>query len=544
MTAARPTDFPLSEPAYSNKRVRDLSPFLSALDAFPASRIAELDDLLAGQEIPAIQAAMTDGDLNAEELVLYYLDRVRRYDIDKLNAFMELNPDALQIARDLDRERAERGIRGPMHGIPVLLKDNIATGDRLHSAAGAYALRNWRPPRDAFLVQQLRTAGAVVLGKANLSEWANWMDPGMPNGFSTLGGQTRHPYGPYDPVGSSSGSAVAVAADMVTVSVGSETRGSIISPAEANSIVGLKTSLGLVSRDLIIPLVDRLDVPGPMGRTVTDVAVMLTAMTGADLHDPATARAETLIGVDFTQYLGQSVAGLRMGVLVHDGGEADQTSAELDSEAASADRLARDLAAPFRDLGMDVVEINIAALPAEPDLMDVLNHGFKAAIDRFLQEVGGIPVDGETTVRSLADVIAINQADPSNRIPYGNGRLVDSQTNTVSDEAYAAMVEQGRQVAQRLHALFVSADVDVMLINAATAVYATAGFPALTVPAGYAADGKPVGVTLMADFLGEPVLLTVGHAYEQATRARRTPDLEAAIDSFFGLANATPSPGE
>ncbi len=318
MTTGRPTDFPLSEPNYTNKRARDFSPSAQTLATFSTQRLATLDTLLVGKEIPEIQRLMDAGELNAEELVIYYLDRIRRYDIDKLNAVMELNPDALQIARDLDAERASRGPRTAMHGIPVLLKDNIATGDRLHTAAGAYALKDWQPERDAFLVQQLRAAGAVVLGKANLSEWANWMEPNMPNGFSTLGGQTRHPYGPFDPFGSSSGSAVSVAADLVTVSVGSETRGSIIAPGGINSIVGLKTSLGLVSRDLIIPLVDRLDVPGPMGRTVTDVAVMLTAMTGTDMNDPETERADAMTGVDFAQFLGSPVDRFRIGVLVYD----------------------------------------------------------------------------------------------------------------------------------------------------------------------------------------------------------------------------------
>jgi len=554
MTTERPTDFPLSEPNYANKRVRDLGPFIQTLSEFSAQRLATLDRLLAGLDIPSIQRLMDTNDLSSEELVIYYLDRVRRYDIDKLNAVMELNPEALQIARDLDAERADRGPRSAMHGIPVLLKDNIATGDQLHTAAGAYVLRDWQPLRDAFLVRQLRASGAVVLGKANLSEWANWMDPSMPNGFSTLGGQTRHPYGPFDPFGSSSGSAVAVAADLVTVSVGTETRGSIISPAGINSIVGLKTSLGLISRDLIIPLVDWLDVPGPMGRTVTDVAVMLSAMTGTDINDPSTQRAETMVGVDFSQFLNSSVDGLRVGVLVYDdaareakinlldASERDDNDesiaaahAELDTEMDSANALVRELVAPLRDLGMDVVEISIASLPSEPDLMSVLAHGFKETLNQFLEEMDHLFLDGQTPISSLAEIVAFNQQDSVDRTPYGQGRLVESETSQLTDEDYASMVAHGHRVAGQLHDLFVSENVDVILCNAATAIYATAGFPALSVPAGYKSDGKPVGMTLMADYLGEPTLITVGHAYERATQARRAPDLDAAIGSFEDL---------
>ena len=187
---------------------------------------------------------MADGRLSSVELVTYYIDRIRRYDVDKLNSVIELNPEALTIAAQLDREQATGKARGPLHGIPVLLKDNIATGDQMHTTAGAYALKDWRADRDAFLVRKLRAAGAIILGKANLSEWANYMDPCMPSGFSAVGGQTRHPYGAYDPLGSSSGSAVAVAAHLTTVSVGSETSGSIIQPARFNSVVALRPSQG------------------------------------------------------------------------------------------------------------------------------------------------------------------------------------------------------------------------------------------------------------------------------------------------------------
>jgi amidase len=459
---------------------------------------------------------MANGRLSAEELTLFYVDRIRRYDVNRLNAILELNPDALRIARERDGERAAGRLRGPMHGIPVLLKDNIATGDGMCTTAGAYALRNWQPARDAYLVRQLRSAGAVMLGKANLSEWANWMDSSMPNGFSTLGGQTRNPYGSFDPLGSSSGSAVAVAANLVTASVGTETRGSIISPGEANSIVALKTSLGLVSRDYIVPLVDWLDVPGPMGRTVTDVAVMLTAMTGADANDPATGKAAPLAGVDFTQYLdGESVQGMRVGVF----GEKDAP-------------FARQLAV----LGMEVAELDPEVLPAEPDLLSVLAYGFKETLNGWLADLGEL-----APVPSLADVIAVNNQDMANRAPYGQGKLIDSQQTTITESEYADMTGQGRAVAHAMHGLFQETGVDLLLANHIPTVYATAGFPAITVPAGYDEQGKPMALKLMADFLGEPALIAAGYAYEQTTQVRRTPELDATIASFEELNNANPA---
>ena len=255
--------FPLAEPEYNARRPLALDAFEAALAGFKPERARAIDALLAARTVPEIRELMAGGKLSSVELVTYYVDRIRRYDVDKLNSVIELNPEALTIAAQLDREQANGKARGPLHGIPVLLKDNIATGDQMHTTAGAYALKDWRADRDAFLVRKLRAAGAIILGKANLSEWANYMDPCMPSGFSAVGGQTRHPYGAYDPLGSSSGSAVSVAAHLTTVSVGSETSGSIIQPSRVNSVVALRPSQGLISRDHVIPLGSALDTPGP-----------------------------------------------------------------------------------------------------------------------------------------------------------------------------------------------------------------------------------------------------------------------------------------
>lgn len=537
------SEFPLSEPNYTAKRVRDFRPFADALNHFSSERRRVLDQQLLEATVPEMQQLIACGHLTAEELALYYLDRIQRYDVDKFNAVMELNPDALDLARRRDKERAAGQSRGALHGIPLLLKDNIATGDQLHTTAGAYALKDWQANRDAFLVKQLRDAGAVILGKTNLSEWANYLDPLIPNGFSTLGGQTRHPYGSFDPFGSSTGSAVAVAANFIAVSVGSETQGSILFPAQSNGIVGLKTSRGLVSRDYIIPLVDWMDVPGPMGRTITDVATLLTAMTGVDTNDAATTDAAALAGTDFTQFLSLEAARRRrVGVPVL--GEANlrelleedpsQESIEFLRQLVEASQQhAQTLTAPFRDMGIEIVAVEPTQIPTAPDANSVLEHGFKASLNAFLATTPGISVD------SLDTIISLNNADPSNRIPYGQGYLEGAEHTEIDAETYAMLREINQSTSQSgLNQVFETTGIDVLISDGQA--YAAAGFPALTVPSGLSPEGQPQGLTLIGKFLGEPDLLAVGYAYEAATQARVAPDLEAAIATFASANQATP----
>jgi amidase len=544
--------FPRPEPDYAGKLARDLTPFADVLTAYTVEDAAARADLVSGKTVLELQALMESGELSAEDLVVYYVERIQRYDIDGLNSVLEINPDALAIARALDEERASGTVRGDMHGIPVLLKDNIATGDEMHTAAGAAVLLDWDPDRDAFLVSQLREAGAVILGKANLSEWANYMDSCMPNGFSTNGGQTQNPYGPFETYGSSSGSAVAVAADLTAVSVGTETQGSIILPAGINSVVALKPTKGLISTDYVIPLLPFQDVPGPMGRTVTDVAVLLSAMTGEDENDFTTSATTELAGVDFTQYLTpESATEVRVGLPVwnEEALQAFFEQNEITDEEQQANlrevlagdaetvQAKREL---MESAGLTVVEIpNSEMMLLTPtDIRSLLEYGFQQALNDFLAGLGE-----DAPVSSLEEVIAFNNEDLANRAPYGQDYLEGSQNTAITQAEFASLqqLENGR-ARNALDLIFENHEIDV-LISDGTQLYAPAGYPALSVPAGYAVDGTPQATVFIGRWLSEPQLLAAGYAYEQATQTRVAPDLEAAMALIAELPGPAASGG-
>ncbi len=539
--------YPRPEPLYDGKLKRDFSSFDTLLKAYTPDQAAARKILLEGKTILQIQTLLGSGKLTSVELLTYYLERIRRYDVDKLNSVLELNPEALEIARALDKERAANRVRGPMHGIPVLLKDNIATGDQLHTAAGAAAMLAWDPDRDAFLVSQLRKAGAIILGKANLSEWANYMDSCMPNGFSANGGQTQNPYGPFETYGSSSGSAVAVAADLTTVSVGSETQGSMIIPAGINSVVALKTSQGLVSGDYVIPLLPWQDVPGPIGRTVTDVAVLLSAMTGVDPNDPDAGRSSNLAGRDFARFPGSKRhKPVRAGIPVWDEASIKAWFDKLgisDKKQQAAFRTAyeeqnRSLRATggiLSSAGVIVVEVPNMALPQRLDVLAVLEYGFKRAINAFLTKLGD-----DAPHASLQEIIAFNNKALKNRAPYGQNHLQASQNTALTAEEYAATQEHNQQAARdAIDQLLSKFNIDVIVSDVSQS-YAPAGYPALTVPAGYAADGTPQGIVFVGGYLAEPLLLAAGYAYEQATRRRKAPNLEATMELIHAMGDPTP----
>lgn len=522
----------LEPPAAPPERPRplDLSVFADDMADLSASRVEELDSLLTNATIPDITRLFDEGRLTSVELVTYYLKRIERFDVGRLNSIIELDPSALVQAETADRERSSGTESRPMLGIPVLLKDNIAAGPATHTTAGALALSTWRPQRDAELVGNLRRAGAIILGKTNMSEWANFMDDNMPSGYSTVGGQTNNPYGYPTPFGSSSGSAVAASAGFAALTVGTETQGSIISPAGINSAVGFKPSRGLVSRDLIVPLYEPQDTAGPMGRNVLDVAIGLSAMAGFDADDPRSKDACALLGIDFADALTVD-PNVRVGVTVLDDeaieAQVDEARASgLDPETLATVRQglldererSESIATALESAGVTVVRVNEALEPAYGDLMSVLPGGFRRDLDAFLA------ANPDIRPRSLEDIVAFNDLDPEARAPFGQASLKYALSSELSDAELLAAAETLEADSRRA--------IDTMLAEHDITVYVTtsnaydqAGYPAISVPFTYDVENGPSGVVFSGAYLSDVQLLATAHAFEKATKAWIPPNL-------------------
>lgn len=484
--------------------------------------------------IADLQRMMSSGAASAREIARAYLARVESIDRagPELNAVIEVNPDALEIADALDAERAAGRVRGPMHGVPVLLKDNIDTGDRMLTTAGSLALVGEPAARDAELVRRLRAAGAVVLGKANLSEWANFRDSDSTSGWSGRGGQTRNPYDPArNPCGSSSGSAVAVAASLAAVAVGTETDGSVVCPAHACGVVGIKPTLGLVSRAGIVPIAHSQDTAGPMGRTVADAAMLLTAMAGADPRDPASARADEH-ATDYTRFLEPGAArGARIGIARQYFGFDERV-----------DRVMGDVIAALRGAGAVIVDpVELATHGQFGDSeYEVLLYEFRHDLNEYLAGRTGVPVG------SLQDVIAFNEAHADEELRwFGQDILIQSQAKgPLTDVAYRKAVRRAKQLAgpdgidatmeeHRLDALLAPTGGPAWMIDlvngdhfsgGSSSAAAVAGYPNVTVPAGYV-HGLPVGVSLFGGAWQDGALIGLAAAVERELGARVRPEL-------------------
>lgn len=469
--------------------------------------------------IQEIRQAFASGELTSRRLTLMYLERIAEFDKagSSLNSVLELNPDALYIAEALDLERAEGRIRGPLHGIPVLLKDNINTADKMHTSAGTLALADSFAPEDAFLVKRLREQGAVIIGKANMTELANFMSDVMPSGYSSRGGQVLNPYGPgkFDPGGSSTGSAVAVAANLCTVAVGTETSGSILDPACCNSIVGIKPTLGLISRTGICPITYTQDTAGPLARTVEDAAILLEAMTGIDPEDPATWASRGREPSDYRSCLDPSgLAGARIGI---NRGYEEEFTAE---EKALIDQCIRRM----EEAGAEIVEHT--DLPHKADHSCVLLYEFKSALNRYLAAL-----DPRLPVKSLRDIIEFNNYHAEEALKYGQSLLLRAEHDTSGTLTEAQYIRDRLQDWRRsreegIDRLLQEYSLDALFCPGVTDSPAVSGYPSIIVPAGFTETGKPFGVAFTGTAYSESTLIRIAYSFEQRVNARIPPILE------------------
>jgi amidase len=502
----------------------------------PRTRAFELDEAT----IPDLQAGMQSGRWTARSLAEKYLKRIEEIDRrgPELNSVIETNPEALRIAEALDRERKERGARSPLHGIPVLIKDNIDTADRMMTTAGSLALVGAKPQRDAFIVERLRASGAVILGKTNLSEWANFRSTHSTSGWSGRGGQTRLPYAlDRNPCGSSSGSGVAVAANLCAVAVGTETDGSIVCPSSANSIVGIKPTLGMVSRAGIIPIAHSQDTAGPMARTVRDACLLLAALAGTDQRDEATRAGRGKPLYDYTKFLDpQGLRGARIGVARKFFGFSDRV-----------DKLMNEALEVMKRAGANLIDPADIETTGKFDAteLEVLLYEFKADLNKYLAGLGPA-----APVRSLKEIIAFNERNREREMPYFGQELfirAEAKGPLTSREYRQALAKnlllsraQGIDAVMNKHRL----DAIVAptggppwttdLINgdhfsgASSTPAAVAGYPNITVPAGYV-YGLPVGISFFGRAWSEPVLIKLAYAFEQTTRHRAAPNFDVRV---------------
>jgi amidase len=505
--------------------------------AAPVVQSFDLDEItLAG-----LEDGMKSGKLTARSLTEKYLVRIE--EIDKrgpgVNAVIEVNPDALAIADALDRERRAKGPRGPLDGIPVLIKDNIATHDRMQTTAGSLALVGAAPPKDSFVAKKLREAGALILGKTNLSEWANIRSSHSSSGWSARGGQTRNPYAlDRNPCGSSSGSGAAVAANLCALAIGTETDGSIVCPAHANGVVGIKPTVGLVSRAGIVPIAHSQDTAGPLARTVTDAAILLGAIAGVDPEDATTALSRGKGLQDYTRFLDmKGLTGARIGVV-----------RKLFGFSDAVDKLMNEAIEVMKRQGAAVVDpADIGTLDQLGDAeLDVLLYELKADLNVYLAGLGP-----DAPVHSLEEVIAFNEQHREKEMPYfGQDLFIKAQAKgSLFRKEYLDALEKSQRLmrAEGIDALMDKFKLDALVaptgvpawltdlvdgdhdIGGSSTAAAVAGYPNISVPAGLV-FGLPVGISFFGRAWSEPTLLKVAYSFEQATEHRRPPRFLATAD--------------
>ena len=498
---------------------------LSARDPFPVE-----------PSIEEVRQALAAGRYDVRALERHYANRIAAIDRrgPALNAVIETNPDAASLARELDSAGSRNR---PLFGVPVLLKDNIDTGDGMQTTAGSLALLGSKPSRDAFIVRKLRAAGALILGKTNLSEWANFRSTHSSSGWSGRGGQTRNPYAlNRNPCGSSSGSGAAIAADLAVAAVGTETDGSIVCPSSVNGLVGIKPTVGLVSRSGIIPISASQDTAGPMARSVADAAALLTVLAGYDPDDPATEPLKSREPLDYTQFLNRDgLKGVRIGVMRQHAGFHEEVDAVFNRAIDT-----------LRAQGAIVVDP--ADIPTQgkfdTEEQTVLLYEFKDGINRYLANRGATP-------RTLADLIAFNNNERQREMPiFAQELFVTAETKgPLTDKEYVEARERGRRLAgiEGIDAALAKDHLDVLVAPTVGAAWTTdwvngdhflgggvstapavAGYPHVTVPMGLI-HGLPVGLSLLGTAWSEPKLVACAFAFEQASHARTSPHFTASV---------------
>jgi len=496
----------------------------------------ELDELSLGD----LAAGLANGKWTSARLVQLYLERIEALDRNgpRLNSVVEANPDAMRLAQQFDQERKENRLRGRLHGIPVLVKANIETGDRMATTAGSLALADWHSPQDAFVIARLRAAGALILGKTNLSEWANFRSTHSTSGWSGCGGQTLNPYAlDRNPSGSSSGSGAAASACLCAAAIGTETDGSVTSPASINGIAGIKPTVGLVSRSGIIPISASQDTAGPMARTVSDLAILLSAMTGIDPQDPATKSQQGRAVQDYTRFLDpRGLQGARLGI-----------TRKFFENNAPLDRFLSGCVDVLKKAGAEVIDP--ADLPTHGQMdapeMDVLLYEFKDGLNRYLSRLPqGSPA------RSLKELIAYNVTNREREMPIFDQELFmqSEAKGPLSETKYVQARARCLQLARTngIDAVIAKHKLDALVtLTSGPAWYtdpingdhdtggcttppAVAGYPHITVPAGFY-RGLPIGLSFFGAAFSEPTLFKLAYAYEQETTSRRKPGFVASV---------------
>ena len=486
----------------------------------------ELEEITVAE----LQDAMKSGKMSAKEIAEKYLARIKEID-GKINSIIEINPDALMIAEQLDAERKSGKLRGALHGIPIVLKDNIDTGDKMKTTAGSLALLDAPTPKqDAFLAQKLREAGAVILAKTNLSEWANFRSSDSSSGWSGRGGQTRNPYIlDRTPCGSSSGSGAAIAANLAAIAIGTETDGSVVCPASINGIVGIKPTLGLVSRSGVIPIAHSQDTAGPMCRTVADAATVLSAIVAMDKNDSITSQASKG-EKDYTRFLKKDgLKGKKIGVMRQYFGRNERVDKVLETNIQA-----------LKDGGAEVIDITIPTFGKFGDAeFEVLLYEFKTDLNKYLKERGG-------KMKSLADLIKFNDDNKDKEMPYfGQDIFIKAEEKgDLETRAYRLALLQSKVLTQdqgidavmdknNLNAILAPSNAPPWMIDlvngdsptnyvGSSSLAAVSGYPNITVPADYINE-LPIGISFFGRAFSEPVLIEIAYAFEQMTKARKIP---------------------